>query len=212
MAAAPFDLVKYFVRQRFGVPNSSYRLGYHPGTDYATPTGIPVRAEVDGYVTWVWSTTYGYVAALIMANGDVLWHAHNSAKGVTGSVKKGTIIAYTGNTGWTTGPHSHIEYRLGGNQNYPIDFDRWLRANLETTPAPGMPRVGSSIRVTIPRTVYRAGTVTAIGTLPPDVRVVRGYDPKFPNRILVNSSSLGNGIALALYYQSGARIEGWTQI
>jgi len=75
-----------------------------------------------------------------------------------------------------------------------------------------MPPVGSSVKFTTPRTAFIAGTTTVKGTLPADVRVVRGYDPKYPNRILVNSSSVGNGVAVALYYTSGIKIDGWRQV
>lgn len=215
MAVHPFDISKYPVRQAFGVRNRAYRLGFHPGTDYGTPTGVAVRAPEAGLVRWLWSNTYGNVAALIRPNGDVIWFAHNSRPGKTGQVNKGDVIAYTGNTGWSTGPHSHIEYRLGGDQNRPIDFHKWLLSNPEPRPVPtpsGMPRIGSSVRFTVPRTAFVAGTTIVKGTLPADVRIVRGYDPKYPNRILVNSASLGNGVAVALYYTNGKKIDGWQQI
>lgn len=75
-----------------------------------------------------------------------------------------------------------------------------------------MPPVGSSVQFTVARTAYIAGTTTVKGTLPPDSRIVRGYDPKYPNRILVNSASVGNGVAVALYYANGNRIDGWKQL
>jgi hypothetical protein len=75
-----------------------------------------------------------------------------------------------------------------------------------------MPPVGSSVKITVPRTAFVAGTTTVKGQLPPDVRIVRGYDPKYPNRILVNSASVGNGVAVALYYTNGVRIDGWAQL
>jgi hypothetical protein len=79
-----------------------------------------------------------------------------------------------------------------------------------------MPPIGSTIQL-IPkdvRTTFRAGTTTQAG----QIRVtdnsfkylVRGYDPKYPNRIIINSASAGgNGVALALYYTNGQRIPGW---
>lgn len=50
------------------------------------------------------------------------------------------MIGYSNNTGWSTGPHVHIEYRLKGSQNRPIDFEKWLKAHPETKkPAPPKP-------------------------------------------------------------------------
>jgi hypothetical protein len=82
-----------------------------------------------------------------------------------------------------------------------------------------MPAIGSKIQL-LPkdkRTTFRAGTATTAGVINVTdntfVYEVRGYDPKYPNRILINSASGGgNGVALALYYTSGAKIPGWKQI
>jgi hypothetical protein len=226
MAIRPFDVNKYPITQRFGVPNYNYRLKYHPGVDYKTPTGVAVKAPEKGFVRWLWSNSYGYVAALVLANGDVLWFAHNSRRGKTGSVNKGDVIAYTGNTGWSTGPHSHIEHRIGGDQNKPRDFEKWLRDNPEPKPKPvpkpplkpkyNMPKIGQAIQL-IPRQkrgTFKAGTTQIAGTINVTnntfVYTVRGYDKKYPNRILINSSSAGgNGVALALYYTDGRNIGGW---
>lgn len=130
--------VSHRVTQNFGVKNSAYRLGYHPGTDYGSPTATPIKATTDGYVRYYAGNNggYGNVVALILKNGDVVWHTHLQRPGRTGSVKKGTVIGYTNNTGWSTGPHLHVEYRLGGNQNRPINFETWLKQHPEKKPAP----------------------------------------------------------------------------
>lgn len=225
MAIRPFDIKKYPITQKFGVKNSAYRLGFHPGTDYDTPVGVAVKAEEDGFARWSTSKTYGNVSALILKNGDVLWHAHNSKKGKTGNVKKGDVIAYTGNTGWTTGRHSHIEHRLDGDQNKPRDFEKWLADNPEPKPKPPkppkfkMPKVGARIQL-IPvdtRTTFKAGTTKVAGTIRVKdnsfVYIVRGYDKKYPNRIIINSKSAGgDGVALALYYTNGKKIPKWKEL
>jgi hypothetical protein len=80
-----------------------------------------------------------------------------------------------------------------------------------------MPPVGSKIQL-LPkdkRTTFRAGTTTVAGVINVTdntfVYTVHGYDPKFPNRVIINSKSAGgNGVALSLYYLSGQRIKGWT--
>ena len=84
-------------------------------------------------------------------------------------------------------------------------------------PSTQMPAVGSSIRLLpgINRTTYRAGTTKIAGEIRPTdnsfIYQVRGYDPVYGGRILINSASAGgNGVALALYYTNGNKIEGWT--
>ena len=82
-----------------------------------------------------------------------------------------------------------------------------------------MPAIGSKIRLTkgYPRRTFRAGTTTVAGRINPTdntfIYTVRGYDSRYPNRIIINSRSAGgNGVALALYYTNGKRIEGWKAI
>lgn len=125
--------VSHKVTQSFGVRNSAYRLGYHPGTDFGSPTGTPIKATTSGTVRYYPGSNggYGNVAALILKNGDVVWHAHLQKAGKTGAVAKGATIGYTNNTGWSTGAHLHVEYRVGGSQNRPIDFIKWLAAHPE---------------------------------------------------------------------------------
>lgn len=89
----------------------------------------------------------------------------------------------------------------------------------------GMPAVNSSIQLipnvnsNVVRTTYKKGTATVAGriTVPPRdnsfVYTVRGYDDKYPGRIIINSASGGgNGVGLALYYLNGSLVEGWKKI
>lgn len=88
-------------------------------------------------------------------------------------------------------------------------------------PVPGvsMPKVGDSIKL-LPvdtRTTFVAGTTTVAGTIHVTdntfIYQVRGFDPKYPGRVLINSKSGGgDGVALALRYTNGALIEGWKLI
>jgi hypothetical protein len=88
---------------------------------------------------------------------------------------------------------------------------------IKNSPKTKMPPIGATINITkgTTRGTFRAGTTTVAGTIKATDNtfnyLVRGYDPKYPNRILINSASAGgNGVALALYYTNGTRIEGWT--
>ena len=86
-------------------------------------------------------------------------------------------------------------------------------------PAPNMPAIGSRIQL-IPRdvrTTYRAGTATVAGKINVTddsfIYTVRGYDAKYPGRIIINSASAGgNGVGLALYYVNGNIIPGWKKV
>jgi hypothetical protein len=82
-----------------------------------------------------------------------------------------------------------------------------------------LPLVGSRIQL-IPRdtrTTFRAGTSTEAGKINVTDNTfeytVHGHDPKFPNRIIINSASAGgDGVSLALYYLDGRIIPGWKVI
>ena len=86
-------------------------------------------------------------------------------------------------------------------------------------PALKMPPIGGRIKLTkgVNRSVFKAGTTKVVGVIRPIdntyIYTIRGYDSRYPNRILINSASAGgNGVALALFYTSGQRIEGWTVV
>lgn len=196
--------------------------GKHLGYDYAG-SGMVVVAPED--MTVISVGTSKAVGNFIEARGN---HTHRflhlkrhslfRAVGVSVGqvIKEGTQIAISGNTGITTGPHLHHDTRKNNTNwndgfiNY-VDWEQMIKAQ-PTPSAPKMPPVGAKVRFSVNRTAFVAGTVKVKGTLVPDIRIVRGYDPKYPNRILVNSASVGNGVAVALYDFAGTKIPGWQVI
>jgi murein DD-endopeptidase MepM/ murein hydrolase activator NlpD len=94
----------------------------HRAIDIAVPSGTPVYAADSGYVSFVgWTDVgYGYLVRIDHGNGYETWYAHNTSFAVTlgESVERGQVIAYSGSTGHSTGPHVHFEIRyLGVPQN-----------------------------------------------------------------------------------------------
>lgn len=202
----------------------------HLGYDYLVKFA-PVKAPVAMTITGLYSGGAG--GNYIEANDGTYTHrflhlkSFNVSKGQR--VSEGQTIATSGNTGAVTGAnggyHLHHDVRKQGTawnasfSNY-IDWEKKIAAN--PPPQSGgldMPAVGSRIQLvpTITRTTFRAGTTNVAGS----IRVtdntfnytVRGYDSKFPGRIIINSKSGGgDGVALALYYVSGKRIDGWKKI
>ena len=78
--------------------------------------GIPVTAEPIG--------GYGYAVIIDHGNGLSTVYGHNSSLNVSPgqSVSKGQIIAYSGSTGNSTGPHVHFEVRSGGEPVDPMGY------------------------------------------------------------------------------------------
>ena len=99
----------------------------HNGIDIAVPTGTPVRAAAAGRVTFSgWGGGYGYLVVIDHGQGVETRYAHNSRLAVQAGqkVKRGQVIAYSGNTGHSTGPHLHLEIRRNGQ---PLNPEKYLR-------------------------------------------------------------------------------------
>ncbi|MFI0940479.1 M23 family metallopeptidase [Streptomyces sp. NPDC021020] len=100
-------------------------MSVHTGIDFPVMVGTPVMAVTDGTVRTQWNSSYGNMAIVTAPDGTETWYCHlSSTKIRSGKVKAGTVIAYSGNTGNTTGPHLHLEVRPNGGS--PIDPLAWL--------------------------------------------------------------------------------------
>ncbi len=99
---------------------------YHGGIDFPVPTGSNVFAVDDGVVSTVrmLDNSYGYYIIISHGNGLSTLYGHNSKllveEGQT--VRKGDVIALSGSTGNSTGPHCHFEVRLAGNRVNPFGY------------------------------------------------------------------------------------------
>lgn len=98
--------------------------GFHSGhnaLDIAVPVGTPVQTTMDGTVVHAGWNNQGYGNLVIVENGEYrTYYAHlsNIPVSVGDTVEAGAVIAYSGNTGNSTGPHLHYEIR---RNKVPID-------------------------------------------------------------------------------------------
>ena len=99
---------------------------YHSGIDIGVDEGTPVHAADSGVVIYSGSglTGYGNVVIIDHGNGLSTLYAHNSALLVSEgeSVSKGQVVAYSGMTGYATGPHVHFEVRVNGSPTDPMGY------------------------------------------------------------------------------------------
>jgi len=100
------------------------RIRAHHGTDYAAPSGTPVRASGDGRIIFAGiKGGYGNVVEIDHGRGVVTRYGHLSRfAGITRvgrKVDQGSVIAFVGMTGLATGPHLHYEYQLNGVYKNP---------------------------------------------------------------------------------------------
>jgi len=87
----------------------------HSGVDLAADIGTPVKAAVSGKVIKVESLEDSYGTYVKIQNENIITtYAHCSTIEVNEGdvVEQGSIIAYSGNTGNTTGPHLHFEISI----------------------------------------------------------------------------------------------------
>jgi murein DD-endopeptidase MepM/ murein hydrolase activator NlpD len=95
--------------------------GGHRGLDIAVPVGTPIKTTMDGRVVHAGWNNQGYGNLVIVENGDTrTYYAHLSSIPVSvgDTVRAGTTIGLSGNTGNSTGPHLHYEIR---KNKVPID-------------------------------------------------------------------------------------------
>ncbi|MGW1227032.1 peptidoglycan DD-metalloendopeptidase family protein [Streptomyces sp. NPDC002530] len=103
-------------------------MSVHTGIDFPVGPGTPVMAATDGTVRTQFNSAYGNMAIVTMADGTETWYCHLSTTRIrSGPVKAGDVIAYSGDTGNSTGPHLHFEVRPGGGA--AINPLTWLRSH-----------------------------------------------------------------------------------
>ncbi len=93
----------------------------HSGIDIPLPIGTPVKASADGQVVKAERTgAYGILVIIEHQNNYSTYYAKLSQASVKAgdTVKQGDVIAYSGNTGRSTGPHLHFEVR---EQDRPVN-------------------------------------------------------------------------------------------
>ena len=133
---APMDIPLY-LSGNFGEFRSNH---FHSGIDFKTQgvVGKPVYAVYDGYISRVLVSPWGFGKALYMTHPNGMTTVYGHIKGFTKEVedyirkqqykresfsvdlqlpedlfpvKKGDLIAYSGNEGTSAGPHLHFEIR-----------------------------------------------------------------------------------------------------
>jgi murein DD-endopeptidase MepM/ murein hydrolase activator NlpD len=99
------------------VPRSS-----HSGIDIAAPFGSPARASNSGRVVLARDLYFsGKTVIIDHGLGLFTYYCHFSRLKVSRgeAVEKGSVIALTGSTGRSTGPHLHWGVRLHGSRVDP---------------------------------------------------------------------------------------------
>ena len=97
----------------------------HEGVDIAVSNGTPVVAAAAGTVIVAgWMGGYGNLVVVDHGGGVATAYGHNTSVtvGVGQQVEQGQLIAYSGSTGHSTGPHVHFEVRINGGAVDPMGY------------------------------------------------------------------------------------------
>lgn len=106
-------------------PYGTRSRGFHSGIDLAAKTGTSVYAAAGGTVELAsWYYGYGNCIVINHGNGVKTRYAHLSAYKVSvgATVSRGQLIALSGNTGNSTGPHLHFEVIVNGVTKNPVNY------------------------------------------------------------------------------------------
>lgn len=121
--------------------------GVHRGMDFGTynATGLSVVAPANGIVIWTYNgcanngylgnqcgipnTTGNNMTIVVRANNTTyaisFYHLTSTVAPVGSMISQGQLIAYTGNSGSSTGPHCHIEVINLGNISLETAVQRY---------------------------------------------------------------------------------------
>lgn len=109
--------------QRFHPVLKRWKL--HTGIDLRVPSGSKIVAANEGVVLMAkYNVAYGNYVVIDHGGGISTLYAHNKKLLVSAgqTVQRGQVIAYSGSTGYSTGPHLHFEYRINGEYQNPLDY------------------------------------------------------------------------------------------
>ncbi len=97
----------------------------HKGVDYGAPTGTRVRAVADATVEFA-GRQGGYGNLIVLKHQSNYSTAYGHLNGFAAEIRKGTrvsqgdTIGYVGQTGLSSGPHLHYEFRVNSKQINPL--------------------------------------------------------------------------------------------
>jgi murein DD-endopeptidase MepM/ murein hydrolase activator NlpD len=131
-------LEKMQITDRFGMrihPVTGKRA-HHDGVDLRAKMNTPVYATADGIVDYAMrQRKSGYGKLMIIRHNygfeTVYSHLNKFAVKYGDFVKKGDLIAYTGNTGRSNAPHLHYEIRYIHRTLNPVNFISWNLENYD---------------------------------------------------------------------------------
>ena len=136
VAAAPSSLKNIFSRGtasaigKYVWPSVSRRITQyyswrHTGLDIGAKAGTPIYALDGGRVELAgWSSGYGYNVIVDHGNGIKTRYGHSRKLYVKvgDRVEAGDVLGEVGSTGYSTGPHIHLELKINNAKVNPLSY------------------------------------------------------------------------------------------
>ena len=94
------------------IDDNSEDISKHYGIDIAVPIGEPILASASGQIVFAgWTTEFGNLIVIYHNNEYFTYYGHNELILVNAhdKVERGDVIATSGNSGISSGPHLHFE-------------------------------------------------------------------------------------------------------
>jgi murein DD-endopeptidase MepM/ murein hydrolase activator NlpD len=139
-----------YVKGVYTHESSAHVGSFKHSIDFVVPEGTPIKAPDDGVVLAVKDSSnqggsskkYNFKTNFILLKhknkeGTIFEHLrYNGSKVKTGDkVKRGQIIGYSGNTGWSLGPHLHFmvcKFVHKGKRNDNVYGTYWVSSLVPT--------------------------------------------------------------------------------
>ena len=114
-----FDILKISSDYGYRIHPIKKKRIFHYGIDFVIERNTIIRVTADGIIEAIITSKIGYGNRIIVdhLNGYKTMYAHLNGRydvSVGDKVKKGQIIAHSGNSGLSTGPHLHYEIEKDG--------------------------------------------------------------------------------------------------
>ena len=103
---------------------------FHRGLDFRAKRKTPIYATADGIVRYVQPRNKGSFGRVVIISHNygfetLFAHLRKTKVKVGDIVYKGNLIAFSGNSGRSSGPHLHYEIRYGIKSLNPYYFVKW---------------------------------------------------------------------------------------
>lgn len=131
------------------------KVKFHHGVDVAMPVGTPLTAPADGTVAHKGSGASGGYVLILRHDSSwhtVFYHLQKPSHRMIGErVSVGDLIAHSGNTGRSTGPHLHFELRRSRQWGDTVDPAQHFAGKYPQRPQGSASRPEPRLRVSMPQ-------------------------------------------------------------